>query len=134
MAIRGRRVEYFYTTVGEGAYDLLSVLAGLGVNLLAMNAVPIGPDSTQLTLFPEDPLILQSAAHKARLELEGPHRALLVWGDDRMGALAEVHARFRDAHVDVFASTCVTVGTGYYGYVIYLRPKDAERAAIALGL
>jgi hypothetical protein len=134
MAIRGRRVHYFHTTVGEGAYDLLSVLAGLGVNLLAMNAVPLGPDSTQLTLFPEDPLILQNAAARAGLKLEGPHRALLVWGDDRMGALADIHAKLRDAHVDVFSSTCVTVGTGYYGYVIHVRPKDADTAAVALGL
>jgi hypothetical protein len=41
-----RRVDYFSTTVkdqpGE-AYQLLTTLADLGINLLAFTAVPIGP-------------------------------------------------------------------------------------------
>lgn len=132
MAISVRRVDYFYTTVGEGAYRLLGDLAGLGVNLLALHTVPIGPDSTQLTLFPEDSRVLVNAAENARLKLDGPHAALLVQGDDRMGALAGVHAKLRAANVSVFASMCVTDGHGYYGYVIYLRPEHAEIAARAL--
>lgn len=132
MAISVRRVDYFYTTVGEGAYRLLNDLAGLGVNLLALHTVPLGPDSTQLTMFPEETRVFVSAAEKARLKLDGPHRALLVQGDDQMGALAGIHAKLRAANVSVFASMCVTDGHGYYGYVIYLRPEDADKAAKAL--
>lgn len=132
MSIVVRRVDYFYTTVGEGAYRLLGDLAGLGVNLLALHTVPIGPDRTQLTLFPEDSRRFIAAAEQAKMKLDGPHAAVLVQGDDQMGALAGVHARLREADVNVFASMCVTDGRGGYGYVIYVRPEHADRAARAL--
>jgi len=130
-----RRLDYFYTTVpdrpGE-AHELLSQLASLGVNLLALTAVPTGPESTQLTLFPEEPNRLLSAARSAGLPLDGPHHALLAQGDDELGALAKVHARLAEAGVNVYASTAVTDGRGHFGYIIYLRPEEYDRAAQAL--
>lgn len=135
MANRIRRVEYFHTTVvdqpGE-SYKVLSALAGLGVNLLAFTAVPVGPDTTQLTLFPEDPSKMKSEAQKAGMALEGPHRAILVQGDDELGALAVVHEKVYKVGVNVYASNAVTDGYGKYGYLIYVRPEDYERAAKAL--
>ena len=57
MATKIRRVDYFYATIkdqpGE-AYLFLQQLADLGINLLAFTAVPVGPTSTQLSIFPED--------------------------------------------------------------------------------
>ncbi len=137
MALKIRRVDYFYVTVkdqpGE-AYKLLSLLASLGINLLAITAVPFGPTNTQLTLFPEDTGNLRSAAEKSNLTLEGPQPALLVQGDDRLGALAEVHMKLYEANVNVYASTGVADGKGNYGYIIYVRPDDYERAAKALNV
>lgn len=137
MAFNICGVEYFYATVedqpGEG-YKLLSQLAELGLNLLAFTAVPVGPMRTQLTLFPEDSLKMADAARKAGLELDGPHPALLVRGDDELGALANVHARLYKANVNVYASSGVTDGKGSYGYVIYVRPDEYERAVRALGV
>ena len=135
MAFRIRRLDYFYaqvTDVPGAAYELLSSLAGLGINLLAFTAIPIGPEDTQLTLFPEDPHKLTTAAHKAGLPLTGPHPALLVQGDDELGALAKVHSRLAEAEVNVYASMCVTDGSGGYGYVLYVRPEQYERARHAL--
>lgn len=135
MAFRIRGIDYFYTTVpdrpGE-AHKLLSALAELGVNLLAFTAIPVGPARTQLTLFPEDALALRNAAGKAGLDLDGPHPALLVQGDDELGALAGIHARLSDANVNVYAASGVTDGRGGFGYVIYVRPEDYERALRAL--
>jgi hypothetical protein len=135
MAYRIRRVEYFHATVvdqpGE-SYKVLSALAGLGVNLLAFTAVPIGPETTQLTLFPEDPSKMKSEAQRSAMDLDGPHRALLVQGDDELGALAGVHERIFKAGVNVYASNAVADGFGRYGYLIYVRPEDYDRAAKAL--
>ena len=132
-----RRVDYFYTAVkdqpGE-AYKLLSLLADLGVNLLAFTAVPVGPMRTQLALFPEDTGKLTSEAKKAGLTIDGPHAAFLVQGDDQLGALADIHARLFDAHVNIYASTGVTDGRGSFGYVLYVRPEDSGKAARALGI
>jgi predicted amino acid-binding ACT domain protein len=137
MAFKIRRVDYFYTTVkdqpGE-AYKLLSLLASLGINLLAVTAVPYGPMLTQLTLFPEDAGRLRTEAPKAGFKLEGPQPAFLVQGDDKLGALADVHMKLYEANVNVFASSGVTDGRGSYGYIIYVGPDDYEKAVAALNV
>ncbi|HSB29616.1 MAG TPA: hypothetical protein VLE19_17245 [Pyrinomonadaceae bacterium] len=137
MAFSIRRVDYFYATVkdepGE-AYKLLSLLASLGINLLAVTAIPYGPMNTQLTLFPEDTGKLRSEALKAGLKLEGPQPAILIQGDDKLGALVEVHMKLYDANVNVYASSGVSNGKGSYGYIIYVRPDDFQRAVTALGV
>jgi hypothetical protein len=135
MAITIRRVAYFYTMApdrpGE-AYRLLSDLASLNVDLLAFTAVPIGPSRTQLALFPSDETLLTRAAEKSGLELDGPHWALLVQGDDEIGALARIHERLYQAKVNVYAASGVTDGRGGFGYVIYVRPEQFDQAAAAL--
>lgn len=137
MAFQIRRVEYFYCSIedqpGE-AYKVLSELARLGVNLVAITAVPVGPSRTQLTLFPEDGARLRDAARNARMELDGPQPAILVQGDDELGALARVHQKLFEANVNIYASSGVSDGKGAYGYVIYVRPDDYSRATSALGL
>jgi hypothetical protein len=137
MASTIRRVDYFYTMVrdqpGE-AYKLLRVLAELGVNQLAFTAVPMGPQRVQLTLFPDDSQKFQDAAKKAGITVDGPHRAFLVQGDDELGALVGVHERLFQSGVNVYASTGVTDGQGSYGYIVYVRGEDVNRAAAALGI
>jgi hypothetical protein len=137
MAFSIRRADYYYITVKadpEEGYKLLSALAELGVNLLAFTAVPFGPMRSQLTLFPDDPLKMEDAVSKAGIASDGPHPALLVQGDDKLGVLAEIHEKLYDAKVHVFASSGVADGRGGYGYVIYVRPEEYERAAAALGV
>ncbi len=137
MAYTIRRVDSFHATVvdepGE-AYRVLSALAGLGVNLLAFTAVPVGPSRTQLTLFPEDPLQMRHEAQRSAMALDGPHPALLVQGDDELGALVSVHERIYRAGVNVYASTAIAGGRGRYGHLIFVRPEDYERAAGALAV
>jgi len=137
MAYRIRRVDYFYTTINDEpgqAYQVLSHLAGLGVNLLAFHGVPMGPMRTQLTLFPEDTPKMIVAARKAGWHLDGPHHAMLVQGDDELGALAAIHMKVYEAKVNISASTGVADGRGGFGYILYMRPEEFERAAAALGL
>ena len=134
MSYQIRRVDYFYTMVQDvpgAAYDLLARLAGMGVNLVAFAAIPVGPQRTQLTLFPDDTSVLREAAGRGTMELDGPHPALLVQGDDKLGALAEVHHKLTQANVNVYASTGVVDGRGTYGYVIYVRPDSIDTAIAA---
>ena len=137
MATTVRRVDYFHTSVpdepGE-AYRLLSSLSDLRVSLLAFTAVPTGPVKTQLTLFPEDSTLLQSVAKRAQLDLDGPYPALLVQGDDEIGALARIHEQLYQAHVNVYTASGVTDGRGGFGYLIWVRPEDYEKAAQTLGV
>lgn len=137
MAFTVRAVEYHYANVRddlEATYRVLHALAERGVGLLAFTAVPTGPTLAQFALFPEDPGKLVAEARSAGLALDGPHHALLVQGDDELGALAQVHKALLDARVDIFASTGVTDSRGSFGYVIYVREDQFEQAASALGL
>jgi hypothetical protein len=137
IAYTVRPVQYFYVNVRDelgAAYRVLSVLAERGVSLLAFTAVPTGPSLAQFALFPEDPNTLVAEARVAQLPLEGPHHALLVQGDDELGALASVHERLFRAGVDIYASTGVTDAKRSFGYVIYVREDQFERAVSALEL
>jgi hypothetical protein len=137
VAFRIQRASYYYTWVRDepgAAYRILSQLAALGVNLLAFAAIPSGPSRAQLALFPEDDGKLVRAAKDAGFALDGPHHALLVQGDDELGALAGVHERLFDAGIDVYASTGVADGRGGYGYVVYVREDQFEKAARVLDL
>jgi hypothetical protein len=137
MAFTIRPVEYYYTTVRDelgAGYRVLSELAALGINLLAFTAVPSGPSVAQFALFPEDSRKLVAAGRGAGLPLDGPYHALLVQGDDELGALAGVHRSLIDAGVDIYASSGVTDGRGSFGYVVYVREDQFGRAVSALEL
>ena len=137
MAYEIRCIDYFYCSVkdqpGE-AYKVLSILEDLGINMLAFHAIPIGPNNTQLTIFPENSGRLFSEAKRSGLKLDGPQKAFLVRGDDHLGALSELHKQLYDAGINIFASNGVTDGKGEYGYVIYVRPEKFESAKKTLGL
>jgi len=71
-------------------------------------------------------------AKKTGLLLEGPHPALLVQGDDELGALVEIHAKLYQADINIYASNGLADGKGKYSYLVYVRPEDHDRAARAL--
>lgn len=137
MLTRILRVDYFYTMMpdqpGE-AYRMLSDLAKMQVNLLAFTAIPVGPSQTQMAIFPEDDAQLKRAAEGARLALDGPHPAILVQSDGELADLANIHEQLYQANVNVYAATGVTAGRGSFGYIVYVRPEEYEKAAGALGV
>jgi hypothetical protein len=128
-------VSYFYATVAnrpDDACRLLSRLAEAGVNLLAFSAIPLGPEHTQLVLFPDDPQRLRVIADSVGFALTGPQRAFLVQGDDRLGAIADIYGKLSEVGVSVYASSGVTDGRGGFGYILYVRPESFARAEEAL--
>ena len=137
MATTIRRIYYYNTRVrdrpGE-AYRRLSQLRALGVNLVAFVLFPEGPMNTRITLFPEDTAKLAHEANKARWNVDGPYPALLVQGDDELGALEGIHEKLFEANVNVSVSSGVADGRGGFGYVLYIEPEEYERAVKALGL
>ena len=137
MAFSVRPSEYFYVNTRDevgAAYHVLSAFAERGVNLLAFTAVPSGEDRAQFALFPEDPAQFAAEARLAQIDVEGPHYALLVQGDDELGRLAGIHERLFKAGVDVYASSGVSDGRGSFGYVVYVREDQFEQAVDALEL
>ena len=135
MSLKVRNVEYFYVRINdaEKAYEILARLASEEVNLLAFSAVPYGPNHVELTIFPDWPENFIHAAESLGWTVTGPQHACLVQGDDHLGALAEIHQVLVSAGVNIYASSGVTDGSGHFGYVIYFKEEDHQRAAKALG-
>ena len=52
--------------------------------------------------------------------------------DDELGALADIHQVLFEASVNVYASNGVTDNRGSFGYLLYIRPEEYERATSAL--
>lgn len=132
-----RTVEYYYAMVEDRpgqAAELLKLLAGAGVDLLAFSVVPTGPTHTQLMLFPSEPGQLITTSKRANLPLVGPQHALLVQGDNELGALVQFHQSLAEANINVYASTGVTDQHGGFGYLLYVRPEDFKRAAAVCGV
>lgn len=135
MPLSVRTAEYYYTRIEakpEQAYELLAKLASAEVNLLAFSAVPYGTRNIELTIFPDKREGLIRAAGELGWTLTGPQHAILIQGDDQLGAIADLHRRLLDENVSIYASTGVTDGQGHYGYVIYVKEADVPTAARAL--
>ena len=130
-----RKVQYFYIMApdkpGEGA-RALRTLAEAGVNLLAFSGFPEGRRS-QLDFVPEDPAAFRAAAKKARWKVTGPKAAFVVEGEDRPGAVAEILGRLADAEVNVTATDAVCAGAGRFGVLLWVKPRDVNKAAKVLG-
>ena len=137
MSYKVRKLNYYYAITqdkpGE-AHKILSILADVGVNQLAFNTMQMGPERAQITLFPEDEFLLVNVAKKAGLNLDGPYNAILIQGTDERGALVAVHEKLYDANINIASSTAIADGSGNYGYLIYLRPDDYDKAAEVLSI
>ena len=135
MADTVRKAQYFYITApdkpGEGA-RALRTLAEAGVNLVAFSGFPAGRRS-QLDFVPEDPAAFLAAAKKAKWKVTGPKVAFVVEGEDRRGAVAEILGRLADANVNVTATDAVCAGAGRFGVLLWVKPRDVNKAGKALG-
>lgn len=131
-----RKAEYFAVTVGnrrgEGA-RLLHALAREGVNLLAFTGFPVGNGKAQLDFMPQDGALFRAAAERLKLRTRAPKTVFLVEGDDRAGAMAAVLERLADAKINVTAVNALAAGDGRYCAMLWVKPKDVDQAAAALG-
>jgi hypothetical protein len=134
MADTVRRVQYFYVQVpnrvGEGA-RYLRALGEARVNLLAFTGFPEGRGS-QLDFVPSDPAAFRAFARRAKWKITGPKRAFLISGRDRVGVVAEIHARLAAARINVTAIDALCAGGGRYGAILWVAARDYARAAACL--
>lgn len=135
MAETVKRVDYFYLAVpdkpGEAA-RVLSTLKEAGVNLVAFCGFPEGRGA-QLDFVPADAAAFKQVAKKAKWKLTGPKRAFLIQGDDRVGAVADVLGTLAGAKINVVGTQALCAGAGRYGAILWVAPRDYNRAAKAIG-
>ena len=135
MAESIRKVQYFYVMApdkpGEGA-RALQTLRDAGVNLLAFSGFPAGKRA-QLDFIPEDPAAFRAVARKAKWKVTGPKVGFLVEGDDRTGVMADLYAKLAAARINITASDAVIAGAGRFGAILWVKARDVNRTAKALG-
>jgi hypothetical protein len=129
-------VQYFYVRVGDRPGEgrrLLEHLSEKGINLLAFTASPIGNGQTELRFITERIEKLKEAAADAGVELQGPKRAFMIQGEDRIGALHDHHLTLANAGINVTSSAGIGSEFGYFAFVVFVDDKDYERASWAFG-
>ena len=135
MAESIRKVQYFYVMApdkpGEGA-RALQTLRDAGINLLAFSGFPVGKRA-QLDFIPADPAAFRAAARKAKWKVTGPKVGFLVEGDDRTGVMADLYAKLAAARINITASDAVIAGAGRFGAILWVKARDVNRTAKALG-
>ena len=131
MADEIQRVQYFYTEVADKPGEGTKVLAALkeaGADLTAFVGFPKGRRA-QLDFVPTDQAAFKDAAKKAKIKLVGPKTCFLIQGDDRTGAVAEIESKLSEAKINVTALHAITAGSGRYGAILWVKPRDVNKAA-----
>jgi len=130
-----RKVAYFSMQVpnrpGVGV-QMLNAIANGKHNLLAFTGFPNGARA-QVDFVPSRPAEFARGAKKAGIKLGRKKTAFLVQGEDRVGALVRILARLAEAKINMVAMDAVTAGSGRYGAIFWVRPKDIGRASRLLG-
>jgi hypothetical protein len=134
---RIERINYYYTVVpdraGAGA-KVFNELKAQRVNLLAFNGFPLSAQRSQLDLVPSSGAALVAAAKKAGIKLVGPKVAFLISEWEHLGAVAEILSRLEQAGVNVTAMQAIETGDWRFGAIIWVKPRDIDKAAQALGI
>ena len=135
MADRVRLVDYFYITAsdrpGEGA-RVLSQLKDAGVYVTAIHAFPSGR-RVQIDFMPANAAAFKATARKAGWKVAGPKKVFVIDGPDRTGALMNHFAKLGKAKINVTAASALAAGARWFGAVLWVKPRDVQRAARVLG-
>jgi len=136
MADMIRTAQYFKVQIADKPGTLAGMLAPLreaGANLMAVHAFPRNR-RTQVDVVPEDPTTFKNIAKEHKLKMQGPKMCLLLDGDDRPGALADLTHRLGSARVNLTAVTGLTAGQGRFGAILWVKPRDVKKAAKVFGI
>ena len=135
MALDIKQVEYYNISINGQIADaskLLSTIVGAGVGFHAFKAIPLGPNQTQFTLFAKDSSKMIEGSKKSGLNLQGPYSALLIKGDEKSGALADIYKKLSQAGIQVYEACGIADINEGYGVILYTKQEDCDKAVAAL--
>ena len=135
MADRVRKVTYCYAKVssraGQGA-KMLAELKAENLSLLAFSGFPAGGGKAQLDFVTDDMPALRRVAKTRGWRLSKPKKGFLVQGNDDAGVVYRHVNKLADRKINITAADAVSAGKGRYGMILWVKPKDYNRAARAL--
>ena len=114
------------------ASKLLSTLVRNGIDFLAYKATAIENRRTVFTLFSENAHKMLRIAKNDGYKVEGPFSAILVVGEEKIGALAAIYGKLSQANINVMESSGIAHINGAFGVILYLEKEDCDRALVSL--
>jgi len=112
-------------------FKVLASLVSAGVNLLACTGFPRGRRA-QIDVVPDDTRKFAAAAKKAGFAFMPKKAGFLIQGEDRRGALADNLKLLADKKINVVAVDGLSAGSGRWGAILWVDPKDVNRAGRVL--
>lgn len=79
-----------------------------------------------------DTATLRRLAKRHGWKLSKAKRGFLIQGQDRAGAAYGHHEKLARSKINVTAADAVCAGKGRYGMILWVKPKDYNRAAKVL--
>jgi hypothetical protein len=129
------RKVYHYTTLVTNkpgqAFKVLATLVSAGINLLACTGTPRGRRA-QIDVVPDDTRKFNAAVRKAGIKFTPKKSGFLIQGEDRPGALADNLKLLADKGINVAAVDGLSAGKGRWGAILWVDPKDVNRAGRVL--
>jgi len=83
--------------------------------------------------MPEDVAVFKKAVKAAKIRPRPQKFGFLAQGDDRTAAVAGLLKKMAAKSINVTAIDAVSAGSGRYAAILWVNPKDVNRAAKALG-
>lgn len=130
-----RKVAYFSMQVPNRpgvCAGMLKAIAAERINLLAFTGFP-NAGRAQVDFVPKDAARFVRAARKIGIKPGKRKTAFLAQGEDRVGALTRILDKLGRARINITAMDAVTAGSGRFGAIFWVKPKDVARAARLLG-
>jgi hypothetical protein len=116
---------------GNGA-KMLAELKDEDLSLLAFSGFPAGGGKAQLDFVTDDMPALRRVARKNGWRLSKTKKGFLVQGNDDAGVVYKHVRKLADKKINVTAADAVCAGKNRYGMILWVRPKDYNRAARVL--
>ncbi len=136
MADAVRKIKYCYVMVpnrpGNGA-RILAECKEEGVNLEALVAFPAKGGKAQVDLIAKDMAGVRRVAGRSGWRLSKIKKGFLVQGTDQIGACHRHLQKLADCKINVVAAQALAAGKGRYAMILWVKPKEYNRAAKTLG-
>ncbi|HZR69306.1 MAG TPA: TIGR04282 family arsenosugar biosynthesis glycosyltransferase [Burkholderiales bacterium] len=126
-----KKVVYFSMKVPNKPGTGLAMLKRIAKdrqNLLAFTGFP-NSGRAQVDFVPARPTQFAQAARRMGVKVGPRKTAFLVQGQDRVGALTRILQTLAEARINMTAMDAVTAGSGRFGAIFWVRPKDVGRAS-----
>jgi len=135
MAETVRLIDYYSMEVSDrpgAALQILERLCAADIYLLTFSGFPKGRRA-QLDFVPANTSAFKAVARKAGWKLAGPKKGFLVYGDDRVGVVAELLEKLAQAKINVTATQAIIAGADRFGMILWVKSPAVRRAAKVLG-